>query len=283
MQADLVQHPVPMYAVAQRIPRHSRRIQVVDMHTDCLHPVTKTVIDPGHRQVTAIARTVAAHYRDGTGTVLQQAQIAFAGVEQVIFKWCHGQIQIQPGQCRGVQVNADARVEFFDKGPQALRAHAKKHPVDFVAQGLDHIGDQLQVTGMARASGPADPGLARSPACAWRQACPPLRVKAVLDHMDLRVKVAQGLCQRFSGHHKTIGASQAPAQRPHDVLGYTATVDAFQRNVGVVVVQLIDLEDLAEGLDFFDRIQALLLQGPLHDQGIRGIALQLHQPGQTVD
>ncbi|MNV74448.1 hypothetical protein D3C71_1676660 [compost metagenome] len=57
-------------------------------------------------------------------------------------------------------------MEFMDVRAQRFRAHAEEHPFDFIGKLAHHLGDDFQVTGMAGATAPPHPWLARGAALA---------------------------------------------------------------------------------------------------------------------
>lgn len=165
-------------------------------------------------------------------------------------------------------------MHFPDEGTDGRRAHAEEHPVDFVGQFPDHIGDQLQIAGMARAARPTD---------TWPLAAPPLRPQplppphrqAVLDHPDIRVETGEGLCQGRRRHHEAVDVTQPATQRAQNVLRQVLAMGALEGHVGQIVVQLVDLEGPRERLHPPHGLETLLADLALQHQYVRVVALQI--------
>src|SRR5690606_20829104 len=137
-------HPVAQYFRSQFVTHARRSIQIVDVHTDRVHPVLETIFHSRHWQIALVGAQIAADYREAAGAVLQQAQVTLALVEQVLLDRSQCQIQIQASERGWIQVDLDTFVHFVDVWADRLRTHTEEYPLHFRSQFLDHISDQLQ-------------------------------------------------------------------------------------------------------------------------------------------
>src|SRR5690606_6337521 len=163
------------------------------MASDRINPVTKTVLYPRDRQSIALVAThITTNHREATGAIFEQAQVALAFVEQVLLDRCQGQVKIEPGERLRVVFDLYAWMEFADIGPQTIRAHAKKYPLNLTGQFLPHVGYQIQITRIADTPCPSNPWQSTHAPLPF-QATPPVRRKAISHHPDIAVHTRIGI------------------------------------------------------------------------------------------
>ncbi len=153
--------------------------------------------------------------------------------------------------------------------------HPHEHPFHFVGQFPHHIGDQLQVAGMAGAAGPTHPRLATLALASRRQMFPPMGRQAVFGHPDIAVQPGERLGQGRGGHHETVHHAEPAPHRLQDVLGHVLAVRVLQRQIGQVVVQFVHLERARQRLHPPHGVQPRFADLALQDHHVRILARQL--------
>src|SRR5690606_22073083 len=202
-----IQHPVAQDALAEQISPASGFIQIIYVLANCIHPVLESVLDTSNRQVSTIAMQVTADNCKATSTVLQQAQVALALVEQVLFYRCQRQIQIQASQHGRVAVYLHAGVELMYIGSNSRRTHAEEDPLDFISQFFHHITDQIQITAMTDASGPTDTRLTASTPLTGKP-MPPFDRQPVLNDPNIVMQTRECISQTIRRNDKAINEAQ---------------------------------------------------------------------------
>ena len=161
----------------------------------------------------------------------------------------------------------------MDVGAQLGRAQAEEHPLHFIGQRLDDVGDHLQIAGMTGTPGPAYAWFARLPA-QGNQPAPDVRLQRIGHYPDITVQPREGLGQWLSGHHEPVYIGQTSAQGTQNVLGHVRSVDTLEREVGQVVVQLEHLERLGERMHTTHVFDLLVSDLALQHDAVRSAALQ---------
>ncbi|MNM68957.1 hypothetical protein D3C81_805340 [compost metagenome] len=166
---------------------------------------------------------------------------------------------------------------------QIVRAHAEEHPVDFIGQFADYIGDHRQVTVVTGAATPADPRFFRG-AALTAQIGPQVRRQHVGHHTNVVMHVRQRIAQRLGGdHHAIAHADGTPYQLLHFVLArHVADMRIAVRNVDHEIIELIDAPRAGvflQARDFVDRTFGI---APLQDDHVRRMALDFDDGRQVV-
>ncbi len=95
------------------------------------------------------------------------------------------------------------------------------------------------------------------------------------------MQAGQGLGQGRGGHHHPVHQRRGAAQRAQHILGHLLAMHALQRQVGQVVVQLVDLERVGKAAHALHLRQLDVADPALHHHRIGGDALHLHRVEQA--